>query len=412
MKTLFRVLTLGAVLTAFSALVFAQDQPDLATLFEQFKKEGPPAKTKCGGRSPALATGKRIVELFGADELNKEVIDFVKKRMADIEKEDPVCERENAYIEAFKAKNWANVFSSGKAIINAEGDSGKGLDVKLDLVSVGFDRAYIDKTDTFNAETLNLAKSALDAVNAGKPSNSKKYGAFVPFNTKEDTQSWLNYIIGWMMQKQGQQKEALTYFYKAAQVGTAKKNDTTIYTNIGKFYFDEAVELDKKYREMRKTNNNEDNDESKALLALARGTADRAADAFGRAYRIAAADPKLAQLKTTIAGTLTDLYKFRFNLADAKQADVDKYIADLVAKPMPDPASAVTPVVDATPTTATTSSTTSTTLNTTNAAATSNAATTTNNAATTPATTNKAATTPTKAATTVKKPVTKKKGTR
>ncbi len=97
MKTLFRVLGLAIFLTAFSALTFAQEQqPDLATLFDQFKKEGPPAKTKCPGRAPALVTGKKILDLYGSDELNKAVIDFVKKRMAEIQAEDPVCEREQA----------------------------------------------------------------------------------------------------------------------------------------------------------------------------------------------------------------------------------------------------------------------------------------------------------------------------
>lgn len=401
MKTLFRVLGLAIFLTAFSALTFAQEQqPDLATMFDQFKKEGPPAKTKCGGRAPALVTGKKIVDTFEPKpgetdpkvlefyNLNKPVIDFVKKRMAEIQAEDPVCEREQAYIAAFQAKNWANVFTTGKVIINAEGDNGKGLDIMLDLVSVGFDRAFVDKNDTFNNDTLNFAKTALQRLEAGKPSNSGKYGAFVPFNTKENAQSWMNYIIGWQMyNKMSQKKEALPYLYKATTIGSEKKNDSTIYTSIGTYYFDEAVRLDAEYREKRKANNNEETDEIKALLALARGTADRAADAFGRAYKIVPAGPA----KTAIAETLSNLYKFRFNLADAKQADVDKYIADLVAKPMPDPATAVTPVVETTPTTATTTSTTptsSTTVNTTSEAA--------------------AATTKT----TVKKPVTKKKGTR
>jgi tetratricopeptide (TPR) repeat protein len=420
MKTLFKVLALSLLLTAFSALAFAQEDKG-AALTAEYTKFREQIRAKCGERAPALVTGKKIIETYEPKagetdktilefyELNKPVIDFVKTRVATIEKEDPVCAREQAYIKAFTAKNWADVFTTGEVIINAEGDSPKGLDIKLDLVSVGFDRAYVDKNDAYNAKTMALAKSALDALNANKPSNSKKYGAFVPFETKEAAQSWMNYIIGWQMYyKMNQQKDALAYFYKAAQIGTAKKNDTSIYTNIGKYYFDEAVRLFEEYTTKRKANNNEDNDETKALLALSRGFADRATDAFGRAYKVVPA----GAAKTAIAKTLTDLYKFRFNLAEAKQADVDKYVADLVAKPMPDPATAVTPVVEATPTpTTTTTSTTPTTLNTTNATTT---ATTTTPAATTNSTktTTTTKTTPaTKTTTTVKKPV-KKKGTR
>jgi hypothetical protein len=427
MKTLFKVLALATLLTAFSALAFAQEDKGavLTAQYAQFRTE---IKAKCGERSAALVTGRKIIDTFEPKpgetdaaktefyNLNKDVIDFVKKRVGVIETEDPVCKREQAYIAAFQAKNWADVFTTGEAIVSAEGDSPKALDIKLDLVSVGFDRAYVDKNDAYNAKTLALAKSALDALNANKASNSKKYGAFVPFNTKENATSWMNYIIGWQMyNKMNQQKDALSYLYKSTQIGTEKKNDTTIYTNIGKYYFDEAVRLDTEYREKRKANNNEDNDETKALLALARGTADRASDAFGRAYKIASADPKLATLKTNIAKTLTDLYKFRFNLADAKQTDIDSYVNNLTSKSMPDPATPVTPVIEAAPTTTTTTSTTptsSTTLNTTNATATTNTPTpaATTNSTKTPTTTK---TTPaTKTTTTVKKPVVKKKGTR
>jgi len=407
MKTLFKVLALSVLVTAFSTVTFAQEE-DLATMYARFRTE---IKAKCGERSAALATGKTIIEKFAADPLNGDVIKYVRDKVAAIEKEDPACRRSDAYNKAFETKNWANFFTAGKEVISAEGpNSPLALDVMLDLVSVGYDRAALDKVDTYNADTMTFAKTALERLNAGTASSTKKYGAWLPFETKEAAQSWMNYIIGWQMyNKLNQQKEALTYFYKASQIGTAKKNDTTIYTNIGKFYFDEAVRLDTEYRDKRKANNNEDNDETKALLALARGTADRASDAFGRAYKIASQDPKLATLKTNIAKTLSDLYKFRFNLADAKQADIDKYVNDLVAKPMPDPAVAVTPVVEVTPTTTTTTSTTSTTLNTTNAAATSTTPTpaaTTNSGKTTPATK-----TTTKTTTTVKKPV-KKKGTR
>jgi len=402
MKTLFRVLMLGILLTAFSALTFAQE-PDLATLFERFKTE---AKATCGQRDAALATGKTIVEKFGSDELNKEVIAFVKKRMAAIEKEDPRCKLNVKYDAEYKAKNWAAFFPVSKEIITAEADSGLALDLMLTQVSVGYNLASVDKVDTYNNDTLSLAKTALQKIEAGKVSQTRNWGVFEPFKTKEAAQSWMNYIIGWeMYYKMNQKKDALGYLYKSTQISNEKKNDTVIYTNIGTYYFDEAISLDSKYRELRKANNNEDNDETKALLALARGTADRAIDAFGRAYKIASADAKaLPAYKTGLYKTLTDLYKFRFNLApDAKTPDLDKYVADLVAKPMPDPATAVTPVIEEVkPATTTTTSTTP--------ATTPTPATTT--ATTTKTTTEATTATTTKAKTPVKKPVTKKKGTR
>jgi hypothetical protein len=410
MKTLFRVLALGVFLTAFSALTFAQTPEQLATDYATYKTE----KAKpCGQRSAAVALGKSIVE---KNESVKEVMDdnapvvnFVKKDYPVIEAADATCNRNNRYDSTYKAKDWAGFFTVSKEIIAApENNNGTDLDVMLDAVSVGYDRAAVDKIDTYNNDTLNLAKTALQKLESGKTSKTGKYGIFIPFKTKEEAQSWMNYIIGWEMYYKLNQKtkEALAYMYKSTLIGTEKKKDTVIYTDIGKFYFDEAVRLDGEYRTKRTANNNIDNDETKALLALARGTADRASDAFGRAYSIAKADPKSTPAyKTGLAKTLSDLYKFRFNLADAKQPDVDKYVADLVAKPMPDPSTAVTPVIeevkpattattpDATPTTTTPVSTTTT-----------KPATTTTKSTTTATTT--------KPATPVKKPVTKKKGTR
>jgi len=418
MKTLFRVLTLGTLLTAFSALTFAQEKTaeDLAKDYATYKTE----KAKpCGQRSAAVTLGKSIVDTYekipAVYEDNKPVIEFVKGDYPKIEAADTTCNRNNRYNSTYKAKDWAGFFAVSKEIIAApENNNGTDLDVMLDAVSVGYDRAVVDKVDTFNNDTLNLAKTALQKIESGKTSKTGKYGVFIPFNTKENAQSWMNYIIGWeMYYKMNQKKEALAYLYKSTQIGSEKKGDSTIYTNIGTYYFDEAVRLDTEYREKRKANNNEDNDETKALLALARGTADRATDAFGRAYKIVPA----GNAKTAIAKTLTDLYKFRFNLADAKQPDVDKYVADLVAKPMPDPSTAVTPVVEEVkPATTTTTSTTPTTTTTPATTKPTTPATTTTKqpttSTTTKTTTEATTATTTKAKTTVKKPVTKKKGTR
>ncbi|HVE55735.1 MAG TPA: hypothetical protein VNB22_02840 [Pyrinomonadaceae bacterium] len=423
MKTLFKVLALGTLLTASSVLTFAQEKTaeDLAKDYATYKTE----KAKpCGQRSAAITLGKSIVDTYekipAVYEDNKPVIEFVKKDYPKLEAADATCARNNRYDSTYKAKDWAGFFTVSKEIIAApENSNGTDLDVMLDAVSVGYDRAVVDKVDTYNNDTLNFAKTALQKIESGKTSKTGKYGVFIPFNTKENAQSWMNYIIGWEMYYKLNQKnkEALAYMYKSTQIGTEKKGDTVIYTNIGTYYFDEAIRLDTEYRDKRKANNNEDNDETKALLALARGTADRAIDAYGRAYKIAQADAKaLPAYKTGLYKTLTDLYKFRFNLApDAKTPDLDKYVADLVAKPMPDPSTAVTPVVEEVkPATTTTTSTTTTT--TTPATTTTTPTTTTTKPAATTTTTTKSTTTATttKPATTtpVKKPVTKKKGTR
>ena len=289
----------------------------------------------------------------------------------------------------------------------------------LTLVSVGYNRTAIDKLDTYNNDTLNYAKIALQKLNSG--TTSKTYGVFEPFKTKENATSWMNYIIAFYTERAAatdpaKKKEALAYFYKSTQTGTENKSDVQIYTKIGDYYFTEAAKLDKEYRDIRAANNNTETDEAKAKLALARGYADRGIDAFGRAKQIAIQNKATQKVIDAIGKTLTDLYKFRFNIAPtAPTPDLEKYVSDLLAKPMPDPATDVTPVIEEEkPVTTTTSSTTTPTTTTTTTPVSTTTPTTkptTTTTTTKPTTTTNTATT-TKTTTPVKKPVTKKKGTR
>ncbi len=418
MKTLFRVLALGMLLTTLGVISGFAQEPDLETLFTKFKTE---RKAACGQRDAATATGKLIIEKFGADVDNQPVITYVKEQVALFEKEDPSCKLFAAYDTSYKAKDWAKFVSVSKEIMAKEGDSPLGFDVMLTLVSVGYNQTALAKVDTYNSDTINYAKMALQKLEANKPSQGK-YGVFLPFKSKENAQSWMNYILGFYANRaaandMAKKKEALAYFYKSTMVGTDNKSDVSIYTDIGDYYFTEAARLDKEYRDIRAANNNTETDEAKAKLGLARGYADRGIDAFGRARKVATENKatkktpdEIAKAQKVIDGiskTLTDLYKFRFNLAPtAPTPDLDKYVSNLLAKPMPDPATDVTPVVEeVAPTTTTTTSTTST-MPATNTAATT---TTTKPAATT---TPAANTTTNKTTTPAKKPVTKKKGTR
>jgi len=409
MKTLYKVLVLGIMLTAFGAFsVFAQDTtqsgPDLATLFEKFKKE---RREACGKRDAALATGREIIEKFGNDELNKAVIDYVKKQMPIIEQEDKKCKLYERYNSTYKAKQWDQFFSASKEVMALEGDTPVALDVLLTHVSTGYDLA-VAKNNTYNAETVNFAKQAIQKIESGKAS-PKNWGTYNGFGSKDNSLAWMNYIVGyvtWFNQNQ-QTKDAIAAFYKSTLYSGDPKNNPLIYQAIGTFYFTEASNLYKQFTEIREANNKTDNDESKAKLALARGYADRAIDAYGRALKIASADSKTTpEYKKILTDTLTDLYKFRF---DGKEQGQTEYVSALISKPMPDPSTAVTPVVEEVKPTTTTSTTTSTTTTAPTTSTTNNTKPTVSSKPTTPTTT---ATTNTKTTTPAKKPVAKKKGTR
>lgn len=313
--------------------IYAQDESEL---LRRLYSEQPQAK--CGQRNEQIQTGKRLIELYERDPKQKEVVEFAKKEVARIEKEDRICQRNDRYNNSFKSKNWQEFFAVGKAIIAEENQSSIALDVMLDMVSIGYDRALFDKIDTFNNDTLLYAKLAVQLLEGKHASNSGKYGAFLPFGTKDGALTWMNYIAGWILyHEMNRKKDALGYFYKAALTGIQKKNDTTIYTYIGKYYFDEAVALEEEYRKKLSANNNEAADESRIFLALSRGAAERAFYFFAKAYKIAAADPKLAALKSSIRKTLLDLYRFRFNLKpEFEPVEFERFIEKLTDSPLPD----------------------------------------------------------------------------
>jgi hypothetical protein len=76
------------------------------------------------------------------------------------------------------------------------------------------------------------------------------------------------------------------------------------------------------------------------------GYIERAMDAYSRAYNIAKADPKLKTYSDGIYSQIQSLYKVRF----PKNEGMDAWIGSTIAKPFPDPATAVTPVNDDTTT--------------------------------------------------------------
>jgi tetratricopeptide (TPR) repeat protein len=427
MKTFLRVLAVSLFLTTFGIVsAFAQTEekalcPDLESCFEIFKAE---IRKPCGQRAKAIEVGKYIGEKFKDDKDNEELVKKIKASALKMEGEDPICQRSDAYNAAYKAKNWDNFFSAGKAVINSSTtEKPLALDVMIDLMSIGLyhTAGYKDyvQTDKYNNDTMMFAKSVIQNIQSGVA--SEKYGIFEPFKSsknttaqaKDDTLSWSYYTIGYILyDRQGKKDDAIPYFYKATQVGE-KKTDTLLFIRIGKWYGDQATALFEQYEKINtsiKTAATEEdktklNDEAKSKLALARGYAERAIDAYARAHKIASADKTTKpEFLKGLNAEITQFYKFRFNKAEGQT----EFVSALIAKPMPDPATAVTPVFETT-TPTTTSSTTPEVKPVTTTPEVKPTTTVKTSTTTTPAKTTKGATT---TKTTTKKPVTKKKGNR
>jgi hypothetical protein len=259
----------------------------------------------------------------------------------------------NRFDNAYKSKNWDEVYAAGKDILAKEPDN---LDVILTLGSIGFDQS-IKKNYKYNDDTLRYAKLAMQKINSG--TTSKNWGLFdYKYENKDNALGWMNFNIGYITYyAQGNKKEALPYLYAASQANGETKSRPDAFEPVGAYYFedvkklaDEVQKMIKEQTDMPATATDEErakkDAEIKAKIAILNGTTERAMDAYSRAYTLAKANPKTKPYADGLYKQLQALYNVRFQKTDG----LDTYISSTVAKPMPDPTSAVTPVSDPEPT--------------------------------------------------------------
>lgn len=379
MKTFYRNLALGillAVCAAFSiAPVSAQTAQDEKTkLYNTYIENYDKSLDK---QKIALTAAKQYVEKYGANAEDKEQVDYFKGAIPSLEEGINKVERETkaakdatALFERFnaanKAKNIPEIFTSGKEILAKQPDF---LDINLVLASAGFDQAVLaTPVDTYNNDTISYAKASIQQIEANKPSATGDYGAvnYIYRNdkftdTKSNALGWMNYSIGYITYyRQGKdnaakKKEALPYFYKATQYNSFNKTNPFVYQTIGAWYLDEAIKIDTERKAKIAAAGDKDTDETLAMLANQKGYADRAIDAYARAYKFAKDDPKQKKEYTdNLYNRLKELYTFRY---EGKIEGIDAFVATVQSKPMPDPTMAITPVKEEAPATTTTSTT-------------------------------------------------------
>ena len=364
----------------------------------------------------AIGIGEQFISKCNSEDLkpNKDFVEKQVKKLREIVNSGETIACFNNAVKDPKTVNADNAYRCGKDIIAANPDL---IDVPLVLATIGFDRVTAaTPNDTFNAQAIDYAKQAISKMEAGKTSD--QYGAYAYiYKTKEypdgksNALAWMNYTIGYIMyNRQNMKKEAIPYLYKSMQYTSAVKKNPIVYQSIGDWYKDEYNRLDDeraKLAEQAKDKTPEEAkalaDKAKELLLLQKGYADRMIDAYGRAYNLAGTD---AAYKAGLYTNLKVLYAFRYD--NKPTTPLDSYISTLSGKPMPDPSSTVTPVVDTTTTTTTATTPTTSSLTSTPTTTTNN-----NTRPTTDANTTKAKTATTTTKTPVKTtPAPKKKGTR
>ncbi len=420
MKTIFRFLALAMLLATFSAATvtttFAQDPAaEKKALYDTHLANyaaKDPAKLQL-----ALDAAKTYVEKFGASADDKQQVDYYKAEVPRLEKAiaDVKTAEANKAKQAERGKlltrfdtalkgtnnqaNPSDTYAVGKDIVALNDDL--QLDVLLVLGSVGFDQASAKTpVDTYNEDSINYAKQAIQKLESNTASKTGDYGVLqYAYKNKENADgksnalNWMNYNIGYIMYyRQGKdnpakKKEALPYLYKSTKYTSTNQKNPTPYQAIGAWYLDEAIRVDKERTALLTANGNKDNEQTLAMVGEQKGYADRAIDAYSRAYKLAKAAKTPDKVYTDGLYTrLKELYAFRY---DGKTDGIDAFVATVDSKPFPDPTTPVTAVaVEATEPAATTTAPTTGTPATTKPA-------------TAPATTKPAATTaPAKPATT------------
>jgi hypothetical protein len=208
----------------------------------------------------------------------------------------------------------------------------------------GYVLAVTTKNESGNAEAINYAKKAIQAIESGKAPED-----WSPFKSKDDALGFLYYSVGFM-ERVSNQTEALTYFVKAAQFDSDIKKNPETYAFIALGYENEYAKQSADYERLYK--GKDETPESKLALENVNQIVDRIIDAFARAVAVAGADAPAQQAKALRLARLTELYKFR----KGSDAGLNEMIASVLSKPLPPVPTPIT-TLPAAPATSTTPAT-------------------------------------------------------
>lgn len=379
MKTIFRFLSLGVVLTTFIAVgttvSYAQEAcadtdgqtASYTKVTDNYAKKTPPEM------KIALAAGKEFLEKYGACETLKDQIDFVKPQVARLETEIPKVEKALELAPFFKrfdaginSDNADEIYAAGKEILARQPDN---LNVMVPMGVVGLYKSY-NKENKYADDSIKYAQLALSDLKAGKSCNKKNKagedvcGALKYEFPTADAISELTYAVGYLnFYAKNNKKVALPIYYELSQSPGKYKNEPRVYATIGSYFAAEIPRLTGDVAKLIAAQKALATDEEKikmepeikAAIALLNGYAERAMDGFIRAYNIAkSGTPAEKAYRDGIYKDLTVLYQGRFDKKDG----LDSYIATVAAKPMLNPMTEVTPVSDPEPATTTTTTTT------------------------------------------------------
>jgi hypothetical protein len=377
MKTIFRTFGLGALLSALLAVggvsVFAQDacgdvdaiNTAYQAVLENYKSQDLATFKK------AIENGKAFLEKYGTCEIAKDNATWVKNNVPKWEAKRDEWEKGAArkavtdkYDAAIQSKNWDAAYTAADEFNSKFPNDDARINLIVPLAWIGFQQVGA-KDNKYNAKAIANAKAALEILKAGnvKPKPSGGYGAFqFECANREECISFLTYTIGYITYNgDGNKQAAVPYYYEASKLPGSFKSNPVVYGTIGDYYYETVRKMADDVKAKIADQKDTDPDDVKAkkdadikqAVGLLNGYAERAMDAYSRAYTLAKADPKTKAYSDSVYKQIQALYTVRFQ----KQDGIDNWIATTVSKPFPDPTSTVTPVTDDSTTTNTTGGT-------------------------------------------------------
>ena len=314
-----KVFVKGLVLAAFMAVSLATfgtaaiaqetDDPAKIEIYKRFVDNRIPNPTA------AYQAARDYLQKYTKDK--DQYTDYLSKWVKAYEAD----ERKRKLPGFINEKNFAEAYSTGARILSDEPDY---LRAQIDLGYAGY-LAASAKNETYNAQALDYARKAIQAIEAGKAPSD-----WAPFKGKDDTLAYLNYAVGFLILKPTPD-QAIDSLLKAAQYESEIKRTPSTYYFLAVAYESGmyktlAAAYQKDFADKPET------PASKAALDKLGVVMDRIVDAYARAIATAGTDPKTEASRKEWLTAMSTYYKFRHNNSDA---GIDDFIKTALQKPLP-----------------------------------------------------------------------------
>jgi tetratricopeptide (TPR) repeat protein len=314
-----KVFVKGLVLAAFMAVSLATfgtaavaqetDDPAKIEIYKRFVDNRIPNPTA------AYQAARDYLQKYTKDK--DQYTDYLSKWVKAYEAD----ERKRKLPGFINEKNFAEAYSTGARILSDEPDY---LRAQIDLGYAGY-LAASAKNETYNAQALDYARKAIQAIEAGKAPSD-----WAPFKGKDDTLAYLNYAVGYLILKPTPD-QAIDSLLKAAQYESEIKRTPSTYYLLAVAYESGMYKtLAAAYQ--RDFADKPETPASKAALDKLGVVMDRIVDAYARAIATAGTDPKTEASRKEWLTAMSTYYKFRHNNSDA---GIDDFIKTALQKPLP-----------------------------------------------------------------------------